>query len=145
MTAAEMTGPVETALRDAGRILNMHGAPLTIDLLEQWAEDIKRSRDASGTYEAVMVVDVFAHPATNILLTKRAWAWCMDKVGAPTRSDGTFPATVLHLPRVSLAFHSFDHHPTHKVSLICVPDLLWCSGHYEVVTPKSHFIFENFT
>jgi len=145
MTAAELTGPVETALRETGRILNLHGAPLTVDLLEQWAEDVKRSREASCVYEAVKVVDVFAHPATNSLLLKRAWAWCVDKIGAPVRSDGLFPATVLHLPRASLAFHSFDSHPRDKVSLICVPDLLWCSGHYEVMTPKSHFIFENFT
>ncbi len=145
MNSSFTSRPVEGVLRDADRIINLHGAPLTIDLLGLRAWDVKRSREASCAYQAVPVVDVFSHPTTNTLLRRRAWAWCVDKVGAPTRSDGTFPATILNLPQVSLAFLAFDDHPLDKVSLICVPDLLWCSGHFEVVTPSSHFIFENFT
>lgn len=136
---------IETALRNSGQILNLHGAPLTIDLLGLRAWEVKRSREASCVYQAVPVVDVFSHPTTNALLLRRAWAWCVDKVGAPTRSDGLFPATILHLPRVSLAFLAYNDLPLDKVSLICVPDLLWCSGHFEVMTPSHHFIFENFT
>lgn len=138
--------PVENALRGRHRILDLHGGPLTIDLLGSRAEEVKRYREASyDTYDAVKLVDVFSSPTTNALLLKRAWAWCVDKVGAPTRSDGLFPATILHLPRVSLAFLAYNDFPLDKVSLICVPDLLWCSGHFEVMTPSHHFIFENFT
>lgn len=138
--------PVENALRGRHRILDLHGGPLTIDLLGSRAEEVKRYREASyDTYDAVKLVDVFSSPTTNALLLKRAWAWCVDTFGAPARCDGLFQATVLNLPRVGLAFHAFDSHPPDKVSLICVPDLLWCSGHYEVMTPDNHFVFENFT
>lgn len=119
---------------------------MTIDLLGAEAYAVGRNRAASDHYPAWGYVDVFSDEQTYDLLVRRAWAWCVEKIGAPVRSNGLFPGTLLHTPSgASLAFHKFDFHPPGVVSLVCVPDLLWCSSHYEVMTPNNHRVIENFT
>lgn len=70
-----MMSQVFKALREGNRVEQLHGAPLTIDLLADRAYELFRQRqeDIEGSNK---VVDVFSGETYFDLMVRRACGWC---------------------------------------------------------------------
>lgn len=143
-----MMRQVFKALREGNRVEQLHGAPLTIDLLADHAYELFRQRqeDIEGSNN---VVDVFSGETYVDLMVRRSWGWCRNKCGAPmkTTPEKLIQATILHTDRVGLAFvgDPFRFCNGSDIVLLFVQDLIWCHNHYEVQSLKKHFIIEDFS